>query len=90
MKCIHFIQSHILFKILLQYPGWLEENKSKLSEADLKRYTSQLEVVQQIVAELEKEGAEDDKQHLERMVELMGKVSNHLKLSGELINVVIL
>lgn len=79
MKYFHPIQSCVLFKILLQYPGWLEENKSKLSEADLKRYTSQLEIVQQIVAELEKEGAEDDKQHLERMVELMGKVSNHLR-----------
>lgn len=56
-----------------KYPAWLEENKSKLSEADLKRYTEQLEVVKQIVAELEKEGAEDDKQHLDRMVELMGK-----------------
>lgn len=79
MKYFHPIQSFVLFKILSQYPGWLEENKSKLSEADLKRYTSQLEIVQQIVAELEKEGAEDDKQHLERMVELMGKVSNHLR-----------
>ena len=56
-----------------KYPGWLEENKSKLSEADFKRYTEQLEVVKQIVAELEKEGTEDDKQHLDRMIELMGK-----------------
>ncbi|XP_034233957.1 peroxisomal biogenesis factor 19 isoform X1 [Thrips palmi] len=55
-----------------KYPAWLEENKSKLSEEDLKRYTAQLEVVQKIVAELEKEG-EGDKEHLDHMIELMGK-----------------
>lgn len=57
-----------------KYPAWLEENKSKLSEEELKRYTAQLEVVQKIVAELEKEGEGDaDKEHLDRMIELMGK-----------------
>ncbi|XP_034233960.1 peroxisomal biogenesis factor 19 isoform X2 [Thrips palmi] len=61
------------FKELAEkYPAWLEENKSKLSEEDLKRYTAQLEVVQKIVAELEKEG-EGDKEHLDHMIELMGK-----------------
>lgn len=60
---------------VFQYPAWLEENKSKLSEEDLKRYTAQLEVVQKIVAELEKEEGEGDKEHLDRMIELMGKVS---------------
>ncbi|XP_052123328.1 peroxisomal biogenesis factor 19 isoform X2 [Frankliniella occidentalis] len=59
-----------------KYPAWLEENKSKISEEDFKRYTEQLEVTREIVAELEKEGSEDDKQHLDTMVKLMGKAQD--------------
>jgi len=59
-----------------KYPAWLEENKSNLSEEDFKRYTEQLEVIKEIVAELEKEGSEDDKQHLDNMVKLMGKAQD--------------
>lgn len=78
-----------------KYPAWLEENKSKLSEEELKRYTSQLEVVQQIVAELEKEGegdADAEKDHFDRMIKLMGEAQElgqpHPELTAQLNNAI--
>lgn len=48
-----------LKEMLEKYPGWLDENKDKISDADKERYTKQQELFKVICAELEKETPND-------------------------------
>lgn len=48
-----------LKEMLEKYPAWLDENKDKISAADLDRYTKQQELFKVICAELEKETPND-------------------------------
>lgn len=48
-----------LKEMLEKYPGWLEENKDKTSDADKERYGKQLELFKVICTELEKETPND-------------------------------
>lgn len=48
-----------LKEIVSKYPAWLEENGSKISPEDKTRYESQLKLMQEVCAELEKEKPED-------------------------------
>lgn len=41
------------------YPGWLEANRSKLSDTDRQKYEKQLKIMQEVVTELEKEKPTD-------------------------------
>lgn len=48
-----------LKEMLEKYPAWLDENKDKISAADLDRYSKQQELFKVICAELEKETPSD-------------------------------
>ncbi|XP_044002917.1 peroxisomal biogenesis factor 19 isoform X2 [Aphidius gifuensis] len=48
-----------------KYPAWLEEKKSTLSPEDLARYTKQLDLIQKVCLELEKE-KEDDTEDIKK------------------------
>jgi peroxin-19 len=48
-----------LKEIVSKYPGWLEENGSKISPEEKERYESQLKLMQEVCSELEQEKAED-------------------------------
>lgn len=67
------------FKELCEkYPEWLEENKSKLSEEQLTKYSSQLEVMKKVCAEFENM-SEDDSEDVKSK-----KFSTVLKLMQEM------
>ncbi|XP_012252018.2 peroxisomal biogenesis factor 19 [Athalia rosae] len=63
-----------------KYPAWLEEKKSTLPAADLERYTEQLNLMQQVCTELEKETADDSeevkKARFEKTLALMNRMQN--------------
>jgi peroxin-19 len=48
-----------LKEIVSKYPDWLEENGSKISPEEKERFESQLKLMQEVCAELEKEKADD-------------------------------
>lgn len=48
-----------------KYPAWLDEKKSTLSSEDLARYTKQLDLIQKVCLELEKE-KEDDTEDIKK------------------------
>lgn len=48
-----------LKEIVSKYPGWLEENGSKIAPEEKTRFESQLTLMQEVCAELEKEKADD-------------------------------
>ena len=67
---------------VLKYPLWISENKSKLSQDEVKRYTQQQDIVVEIVniyKKTDKEPAEEDGQ---RIVELMQLVRFLFALDG--------
>ncbi|KAK2170091.1 hypothetical protein LSH36_4g02038 [Paralvinella palmiformis] len=62
----------------LQYPKWLEDNSSKVSEKDLENYTKQFELMKTIVHEYESEGTGDSedvkKKRFEKILDTMQKM----------------
>ena len=65
----------------LQYPDWLEKNCNSVSEADLKRYKKQLQIMTTICDEFEKpgrEGGEGQGQSVsERILQLMQELQRY-------------
>lgn len=58
-----------------KYPAWMEKNKGKVEEKDLKRYEEQQVLVQEITARFERKGFSDENaQDREYIVERMQKV----------------
>lgn len=66
-----------------KFPGWMEKNKEKTGDADLKRYVEQQRLVGEIVARFERKGYSDDNAaDREFIVERMQKVSSCTFHSG--------
>lgn len=60
-----------------KYPKWMEENRSKVGEADLKRYEEQMVLVKEITERFQSEGYTDENtKDREYIVERMQKVSS--------------
>lgn len=58
-----------------KFPQWIEENKSRLSNGDLERYTTQQVIVREIVAKFEEKGYTDENPaHRQYIWERMQKV----------------
>ncbi|KAF2256686.1 Pex19 protein [Trematosphaeria pertusa] len=58
-----------------KYPAWMEKNKGKVEEKDLKRYEEQQVLVQEITARFERKGFSDENaQDREYIVERMQKM----------------
>lgn len=64
--------------LFFQYPKWLEDNSSKVSEKDLENYTKQFELMKTIVHEYESEGTGDSedvkKKRFEKILDTMQKM----------------
>ncbi|XP_012219504.1 peroxisomal biogenesis factor 19 isoform X2 [Linepithema humile] len=90
----HLLSKEILYPSLKElsdkYPAWLEENKATLNSSDLQRYTKQLELMQKVCIELEKEkedDAEDIKKHrFEYILKLMTEMQNYGQAPEDLIS----
>ncbi|XP_003700445.1 peroxisomal biogenesis factor 19 [Megachile rotundata] len=72
-----------------KYPEWLEEKKATISSSDLQRFTKQLELIQQVRSEFDKE-ADGDSEEIKKkrfvtVASLMQKVSRCGELPEELI-----
>ncbi|XP_071441932.1 peroxisomal biogenesis factor 19 [Hetaerina americana] len=63
-----------------KYPGWLDENKSKLQDTEFQRYTQQLELMKKVCEDLNKETESDSdevkKDRFERILDLMQKMQD--------------
>ncbi|XP_031827212.1 peroxisomal biogenesis factor 19 [Nomia melanderi] len=89
----HLLSKEILYPSLKElvdkYPEWLEGKKATLSSNDLHKFTKQLELMQQVCTELEKEKDEDTeelkKKRLETVISLMQEVLGYGQLPEELI-----
>lgn len=64
--------------ILEKYPGWLEENKEKISTDEYDRYKKQQELMEQVCTQLEQETSavtdEQKREQFEKVLSLMQKV----------------
>lgn len=64
---------------MFQYPGWLEQNKSKLEPSEFERFSTQKILMDQVCEELEKESESDSQEEKKRrfdiILNLMQKVS---------------
>ena len=69
----------MIYLYSFQYPTWLEENKSKLSDDEFSRFTRQQELVSRVCLEFESEKPNDSdtvkKARTEKIMELMQNVS---------------
>lgn len=87
----HLLSKEILYPSLKEladkYPEWLEEKKATISSSDLQRFTKQLELIQQVCSELEKETDGDSeevkKKRFETVVSLMQEVQGCGQLPEE-------
>ncbi|XP_046382487.1 peroxisomal biogenesis factor 19 [Ischnura elegans] len=63
-----------------KYPGWLEENKSKLADSEFQKYSQQLELMKKVCEDLNKEQESDSdevkKERFERILDLMQKMQD--------------
>lgn len=82
-----------LKEVLDKYPAWLEEHKATLSSSDLQKYTKQLELLQKVCSELEKEKEDDPKDvrqsRFETIMSLMQEMEKFGCLPLELASTVI-
>ncbi|KAK9293687.1 hypothetical protein QLX08_011433 [Tetragonisca angustula] len=78
-----------LKELVDKYPEWLEEKKTTISSSDLQRFTKQLELMQQVCIELDKEKDSDTeevkKKRFETIISLMQEVQACGQLPEELI-----
>ncbi|XP_043529840.1 peroxisomal biogenesis factor 19 isoform X2 [Frieseomelitta varia] len=78
-----------LKELVDKYPEWLEEKKTTISSTDLQRFTKQLELMQQVCVELDKEKDSDTeevkKKRFETIISLMQEVQACGQLPEELI-----
>jgi peroxin-19 len=69
----------------LQYPGWLEENKSSLSDKDYINYNKQLQIMEKVCSEFEQETSSDNdetkKKRFTKILSLMEEVTIYITLS---------
>lgn len=73
-----------LFKELVEkYPTWLEEKKDTLSDGDNQRYTKQLELMQKICTELEKEKDDDTEEIKKRRFETISSLMHEMYTCGQ-------
>ncbi|XP_043249804.1 peroxisomal biogenesis factor 19 [Colletes gigas] len=88
----HLLSKEILYPSLKaltdKYREWFEEKKTTISSGDLKRFKKQLELMQQICSELEKEKDEDTeetkKNRFEMVVSLVQELLGYGRLPKEL------
>ena len=70
----------------IQYPGWLADNKDKLSASDHTRYSTQFGYIKEICtvleAEKETDSEESKRQRFENVLDLMQKVKKTRKFIG--------
>ena len=66
---------HVL--VILQYPDWLKDHGSEVSQEDLQRYTKQLEIMNTICGEFERqpEGEQTSQESSDKIMQLMQQVS---------------
>lgn len=82
----HFPRSwtFLLQEIADKYPAWLEENRAKLDETQLDRYTKQCALMKTVCTELEQETEADStevkKERTNKVLSLMQQVSQLLKI----------
>ncbi|XP_054002311.1 peroxisomal biogenesis factor 19 [Hylaeus anthracinus] len=89
----HLLSKEILYPLLKElidkYPEWLEEKKTTISSSELERYNKQLQLMQQICSELEKEKDEDTEEikrkRFEMIISLMQEVQGCGQLPEELV-----
>ncbi|CAL7952558.1 unnamed protein product [Xylocopa violacea] len=78
-----------LKELVDKYPEWLAEQRTTISSSDLQRFTKQLELMQQVCMELDKEEERDTeemkKRRFERIISLMQELQGHGQLPEELI-----
>ncbi|KAL3886290.1 hypothetical protein ACJMK2_026297 [Sinanodonta woodiana] len=69
-----------LKEISEKYPKWLEDNKPKLKEEDYKRYSDQHDIMNEILADFEKEKESDSDQvkktRFQRVMDMMQKMQD--------------
>ena len=65
----------VVFSII-QYPDWLKEHGSEVSPEDLQRYSKQLEIVNTICSEFERqpEGEQATQESSDKIMQLMQQV----------------
>ncbi|XP_012244646.1 peroxisomal biogenesis factor 19 isoform X2 [Bombus impatiens] len=89
----HLLSKEILYPSLKElvdkYPEWLEEKKTVISSSDLQRFRKQLELMQQVCMELDKEKDDDTeevkKKRFETIISFMQEVQACGQLPEELI-----
>ncbi|XP_068979034.1 peroxisomal biogenesis factor 19 [Bombus flavifrons] len=89
----HLLSKEILYPSLKElvdkYPEWLEEKKTVISSSDLQRFRKQLELMQQVCMELDKEKDGDTeevkKKRFETIISFMQEVQACGQLPEELI-----
>ncbi|XP_043595618.1 peroxisomal biogenesis factor 19 [Bombus pyrosoma] len=89
----HLLSKEILYPSLKElvdkYPEWLEEKKAVISSSDLQRFRKQLELMQQVCTELDKEKDGDTeevkKKRFETIISFMQEVQACGQLPEELI-----
>lgn len=68
----------------MQYPTWLAENKSKISESEYSKYDKQRGIITDILAEFDKEQATDTddvkNSRFEKIMDLMQKVRKRISV----------
>ncbi|KAI4496860.1 hypothetical protein M0804_000670 [Polistes exclamans] len=71
-----------LKELVDKYPEWLEQKKATLPSADLQRYTKQLELMQKICNELEKEQDTDTDEAKRRRFEVILSLMQDMQTYG--------
>lgn len=83
----HLLSKEILYPSLKElsdkYPAWLEEHKSTINFSDLERYTKQLELMQKVCIELEKENKDDTEDIKKRRFESILKLMTEMQSYGQ-------
>ncbi|KAL2718303.1 peroxisomal biogenesis factor 19 [Vespula squamosa] len=72
-----------LKELVDKYPEWLEQKKATLPSADLQRYTKQLELMQKICNELEKEKDTDTEEVKKRRFEMILSLMQDMQTYGQ-------
>jgi len=78
-----------LKELVDKYPAWLEEKKETLPAADLERYNKQLDLMQKVCTELEKEKDDDaddvKKRRFDTILSLMQEMQTYGQPPEELV-----
>ncbi|KAK2587007.1 hypothetical protein KPH14_010974 [Odynerus spinipes] len=72
-----------LKELVDKYPEWLEQKKDTLSSGDLQRYTKQLELMQKVCSELEKEQDTDTDEIKKRRFETILSLMQDMQTYGQ-------